>query len=250
MVPCFNEESVLPHLRDTLGSVGRYLGKKYELYFLLTDDGSTDRTWQMMAKLFGGRPNYTLLRQPKNLGVAATILNGIRGAKTEIVCSVDCDCTYDPHELGKLVPMLTPGVDLVTASPYHPHGKVVDVPRWRLVLSKTASSLYRLVLRQKLYTYTSCFRVYRRSAILNLNLKKSGFIGVAEMIGKLDLQGSKIVECPMSLQARAHGTSKMNIAQVIAGHLYLLSHLLVVRGQQKLFDRPPTEAELLRSAQK
>lgn len=247
VVPCFNEEPVLPYLRDRLHSVRTFLGKRYEVYLILADDGSTDNTWQMMLLLFGDAPNCTLLRQPRNLGVAATILTGIREAKTEIVCSIDCDCTYDPHELGRLLPMLTSGVDLVTGSPYHPLGRVLDVPRWRLALSRTASSMYRRVLRHKLYTYTSCFRVYRRSAILKLDLRRTGFLGIAELIGKLDLQGSTILECPTSLEARVRGTSKMKIARVLVGHLYLLSQLLATRGHQKLFDSRPTQSESTKS---
>jgi glycosyltransferase involved in cell wall biosynthesis len=235
VVPCFNEGSALPYLRDRLSSARQLLGQKYEVYLILADDGSTDNTWQVMVELFGGKTNCTLVRHPKNLGVAATILAGIRRAKTEIVCSIDCDCTYDPQELDRLVPMLTSGVDLVTGSPYHPLGRVRDVPRWRLVLSKTASTLYRRVLRHKLYTYTSCFRVYRRSAILKLDLRRNGFLGIAELIAKLDLQGSVIVECPTTLKARAQGTSKMKIARVLVGHLYLLCQLLALRGRQTLF---------------
>jgi glycosyltransferase involved in cell wall biosynthesis len=247
VVPCFNEQPVLPNLRDTLRSVRHLLEKRYEVHLILVDDGSTDGTWVLAQQLFRSEPDCKLLRAPKNLGVAATILTGIRSADTEIVCSIDCDCTYDAHELEKLVPLLTSGVDLVTGSPYHPLGNVVNVSRWRLVLSKAASSLYRLVLRHKLYTYTSCFRVYRRSAILNLDLKKNGFIGIAELMGKLDLQGSVIIECPTSLRARVHGTSKMKIAPVIAGHLWLLGQLLAARGQRRLFDRRPAEAESVRS---
>ena len=51
-------------------------------------------------------------------------------------------------DLGKMVPLLTDGVDLVTASPYHPSGAVKNVPGWRLLLSKGSSFLYRRVLRQ------------------------------------------------------------------------------------------------------
>ncbi len=237
VVPCFNEEPVLPYLRDTLCSVRQFLGKNYDVHVIIVDDGSTDGTWPLLQHLLQPEPNCHLVRHRSNLGVAAAILAGIRAADTEIVCSIDCDCTYDPHELERLVPMLTPGVDLVTGSPYHPLGKVLGVPRWRLALSKVASSLYRLVLRHKLYTYTSCFRVYRRSAILNLDLKQNGFLGIAELIGKLDLQGSVIVECPASLGGRVLGTSKMKIIRVIAGHLCLLSQLLAVRGRQR-FLRP------------
>jgi glycosyltransferase involved in cell wall biosynthesis len=235
VVPCFNEELALRNLRDRLQAVKESLGRTYNVSIFIVDDGSTDNTWKLMHELFGSDQDCVLLRQPRNLGLAAAILRGIRQAKTEIVCSIDSDCTYDPQELHKLLPMLTDGVDLVTASPYHPLGMVLDVPQWRLALSKTASSLYRQILKHKLYTYTSCFRVYRRSAILGLDLKQNGFLGTAELLGKLEMQGSKIVECPTTLGVRVQGVSKMRTVRVLVGHLYLLGQLLAARGHQKLF---------------
>ena len=65
-----------------------------------------------------------------------------------------------------MLPLMTGSVDLVTASPYHKDGGVRNVPGWRLFLSRGASFLYRRVLRSKLDTYTSCFRVYRRSSVV------------------------------------------------------------------------------------
>ena len=235
VVPCFNEEPALTNLRDELRRMEDSLEKKYEVHVILVDDGSTDKTWDLMHELFANEPNYVLLRQPRNFGVAAAILSGIRRANTEIVCSIDSDCTYNPQELNRLLPMLTADVDLVTGSPYHPLGQVRDVPRWRLALSKTASSMYRSVLKHKLYTYTSCFRVYRRSAILKLDLKQDGFLGIAELVGKLEMQGSKIVECPTTLAVRAQGVSKMRTARVLVGHLCQLGQFLAVRGHEKLF---------------
>ena len=208
VVPCCNEEAALVNLRDKWRILRELLASKYDLYLILADDGSTDNTWEVLLRLFATEPKCTFVRETKNLGIAATILNGIRIAKTEIVCSIDCDCSYNPCELEKLLPMLTSGVDLVTGSPYHPLGMVQDVPKWRLLLSKAASALYRRVLHQKLYTYTSCFRVYRRSAILKLDLKRNGFLGIAELIAKLDLHGSRVIECPTVLIARAQGDRK------------------------------------------
>ena len=98
---------------------------------------------------------------------------------------------------------------MVTASPYHTNGGVRNVPEWRLFLSKGASLLYRRVLQSKLDTYTSCFRVYRRSSFVDMDLKEKGFLGVAEMLGKLDLRGGKIIEYPAVLEVRLFGFSKM-----------------------------------------
>lgn len=123
---------------------------------------------------------------------------------------------------------------MVTASPYHPRGGVRNVPGWRLTLSRSLSLLYRLVLRQKLSTYTSCFRVYRRSAMVGMSLEHSGFLGIAEMLGKLDLAGSKIVEYPTTLSVRVLGYSKMKVARTITGHLKLLAGLVRLRMSGKV----------------
>ena len=90
-----------------------------------------------------------------------------------------------------MIPLLGPDVSVVTASPYHPQGRVKNVPSWRLGLSRGASFLYRRVFRQQLHTYTSCFRVYRRSALQGLEIDEGGFLGVAEMLGRLDLKGAQ-----------------------------------------------------------
>lgn len=232
VIPCFNEELILPYLANTLKSVETALDE-YDLRFIFVDDRSGDGTWQALHQLFGSKPNCTLVQHAQNQGVAAAILTGIRHAETEIVCSIDCDCTYDPHELGRMIPRLSDDVDMVTASPYHPQGEVRNVPGWRLSLSKSASFLYRQVLRQRLHTYTSCFRVYRRSAVANLQLKESGFLGIAEMLGRLDLCGGKVVEYPATLEVRLFGRSKMKVIRTIGGHLRLLAYLLTLRARSR-----------------
>ena len=229
VVPCFNEQQSLPYLANTLRSVIADSADRYRFDFVFVDDCSTDRTWATLQALFGGEPHCTLVRHEENRGVAAAIQTGIRAAQSEIVCSMDCDCTYDPHELGKMIPLLAEGVDLVTASPYHPRGRVKNVPWWRLILSKSLSRLYRLVLRQKLHTYTSCFRVYRRQTAVNIPLERGGFFGVTELLGRLDLGGATIVEFPATLEARMLGRSKMKVLRTIAGHLGLLTQFLRLR---------------------
>lgn len=230
VVPCFNEEDVLPYLAKTLERVRESLADRFDVRFILVDDGSTDRTWDGLNATFGGKPEFALVRQDANRGVSAAILAGIEKADTEIVCSMDCDCTYDPLELGNMIPKLTAGVDLVTASPYHPDGAVRNVPGWRLVLSRGASWLYRRVLRTKLHTYTSCFRVYRKSAVAGLAVKNGRFLGVAELVGRLDLAGGTIVEHPATLEVRMLGRSKIKTARTIVGHLGLMCRLAATRS--------------------
>jgi glycosyltransferase involved in cell wall biosynthesis len=240
VVPCYNEESVLPYLRNTLDSVRELLEERYELSFIFVDDCSTDQTRTKLEDLFGAQEDCRIISHERNQGVAAAILTGIRNASTEVVCSIDCDCTYDPHELGKMIPRLTAGVALVTASPYHPFGQVRNVPEWRLALSRISSWLYRRVLRQKLFTYTSCFRVYRRSAVVEMKPTECGFLGIAELLGLIDLAGLRIVEHPATLEVRLFGQSKMKILKTIVGHLRLLSRFVVKRLQSPVTDWQPS----------
>ena len=134
------------------------------LRVLFVDDCSCDNTYEVLQSLFGDDPDIRIVRHETNKGVSAAILTGINAAKTEIVASIDCDCSYDPLELQNMLPLMTKNVAMVTASPYHRDGKVSNVPRWRLVLSHTLSMMYRSLLKQQLSTWTSCFRIYRKHA--------------------------------------------------------------------------------------
>ena len=230
VVPCYNEESgidflsnVLNHVRDHLKVAG------YEARFVIVDDGSRDDTWNRLQAKFQKQAGFQLQHLEMNHGVSGAIMVGIRASNTEIVASMDCDCSYDPLELIAMIPLLQQGVEIVTASPYHPNGEVRHVPSWRLFLSKGAAWMYRRVLKQKLHTVTSCFRVYRRSHVAGIQLTHTRYLGIAELAGRIDLAGGTIVEHPATLEIRVLGRSKMKTVRTIVGHLGLLLRLAAIR---------------------
>jgi glycosyltransferase involved in cell wall biosynthesis len=225
VIPCYNEQESLPKLAKALEALRLRLGKHYSASFIFVDDGSTDATPELLQRLFGANNDCKSIRLEPNQGIAAALLAGIQNSSAEIVCTIDSDCSYDPCELAHMIPMLIDGVQVVTASPYHAEGRVLDVPASRLILSKAASRLYRLVLHQKLATYTSCFRVYRRSAIASLAISDYRFAGVAEILGRLDLQGAVIIEYPTTLRVRSSGSSKMKLCRTIIAQLAVLFRL-------------------------
>lgn len=223
VIPCCNEEEALVPLAARLATLREYLSATVDLHFVLVDDGSCDRTWEVMHDEFGGWNNVQLIRHRSNRGIGAAIQTGIEAADSELVCTLDADGTYDPFQIVQLLELWGPDVDLVTASPYHPQGRVEDVAPWRLFLSRGASWLYRRVLRTKLHTYTSCFRLYRRSRYLDLPLKEEGFLAVAEVVWRFDQRNAVIRECPAVLRSRQQGVSKMRgVPRIMLGHLRLL----------------------------
>ena len=181
VVPLYNEEENITYLKRTVLEVRRALDRKYRIQLILVDDGSTDATWDTLSQAFEDCIDCQLVRHDQNRGVAAAIMTGIKSASTDVVCSIDCDCSYDPSVLEEMIPLLSKA-ELVTGSPYHPEGTVFNVPRWRLFLSKSLSRMYCLLLKEKIYTYTSCCRVYRKSFVEKLNVRHEGFLGIAEIL--------------------------------------------------------------------
>lgn len=228
VIPAYNEVDSAAKLFESLVDLETSL-PSYEFQFIIVDDGSSDRTVEVLRDLLRHRDNAIVIEHSENRGIAAAIMTGVHHAASEIVCSMDFDCSYEPIQMGKLLPLMTDEIDLVTASPYHPDGGVLNVPEWRLLISRCASIAYRLVTGLNLYTYTSCFRVYRRSSILNMELRNEGFVGVAELLWRLHRRGANIVECPAVLSVREFGQSKMRVVQVTMRHLRLLSRALLYR---------------------
>ena len=226
VIPCHDEVRALPYLANTLRRLEDSLGGAYDLRFLFVDDGSTDDTLGVIRALFGDWANVTVLRHDRNRGLAAAIQTGVLASTTEIVCSMDCDCAYDPHELARMIPRLRSGIDVVVASPYHPDGSARNVPRWRRVLARSLARCYRAVLHQPLSCYTSSFRVYRRSRLLTVSTRRGRFVGVTEMLARLDLAGATIVEHPVTLDARMFGRARLAIVRGIIAHLGLLAELV------------------------
>lgn len=225
VVPMYNEAECITSLMTMLVELDTELGDQHEFEFVLVDDGSNDGTALLVSEAIAEKPNYRLVQHSENRGIAAAIHTGACHASHEIVVSIDADGSYDPRLIQAMVPLLVQGVDMVTASPYHPQGTVENVPYWRLWLSRRASGLYRLGMKQKLHCYTSCFRVYRRSKILPLEPINTGFVGVAELLWRLDRQGSRIVECPATLRTRLAGHSKMRVFRSSMRHLHLISQI-------------------------
>ncbi len=222
VVPCYNEEEACSNFRDVLSNLRAEFAEQYQFFFVIVDDGSTDQTYEILRDAFAEEQSCVVIRHRWNQGVGAAIMTGIQHARTEVVCSMDFDCSYEPSQFSRMIPLLTNDVDVVTASPYHPDGLVRNVPHWRLALSKAASVMYSYLLTNKLFTYTSCFRVYRRSSVAEIELNNDGFVGVVELLWQVDRRGGRIVECPAELGVREYGQSKMRTLEVMFGHLKLM----------------------------
>lgn len=237
VIPCYNEESSLPYLEKALAELREAAKDSYNLNFVFVDDCSTDQTLTKLIELFGNRNDCRIIRREKNGGISKAIETGIAACDTEIICSMDADCSYDPLELLRMIPELDEQTDLVTASPYHPKGFVLAVPAWRLLLSRSLSVLYHFLLHNKLYTYTSCFRVFKKKALAGIRVAYGDFRGIVEILAKLDIAGGTIKEFPTTLQSRIFGYSKMKTLRSIIGHLRLFFEILNLKIRKRKLEK-------------
>lgn len=231
VIPCFNESEGIKFLEERLLPILTKIRLVWSVELIFVDDGSTDDTFLQLQQHFGQQAQ--LICHQQNRGLSAAIRTGAAHSTGEIVCTTDSDCTYDPKQIIPLLKLMGEGVDIVTASPYHPQGQVKNVPAWRLFLSKGLSQLYRAVLPCKLYTYTSMFRAYRREVLEVVPIKHPGFLGLVEVLVEAILRGYTVVEYPAEIRSRIFGQSKLRVASVIWSHLRYISKLIVRRSLKR-----------------
>jgi len=242
IVPCYNEVDNVSNLRDQLLPVAEEIVihgsdnspeaiRSVEILFV--DDGSQDETYSKLKECFEGKNQagvaFKYLKHESNLGLGAAIRSGFSSASGDILVTVDSDGTYKYSEIPALLSFLTPKIDIVTASPYHPKGGVVGVPAYRLILSRGSSVLYRILVNWHVYTYTCLFRAYRSGVIKDTPFKSDGFLAGTEILVKAMLNGYRVAEFPSVLHKRVYGVSKAKIAQTIFSHLAFQWWVLLFR---------------------
>lgn len=240
IIPCYNESENVLLMAEQLLLVIAELERRGPTELILVDDGSTDDTLVQLNALAARQPGIRVFNHQQNRGLGAALRTGFAQAQGEIIVTTDSDGTYPFTEIIPLLERLTPEVDIVTASPYHPQGGVAGVPRYRLILSQGASLLYRLLLDWRLHTYTAMFRAYRREAVQRVPSTANGFLMPAEWLSHAILLGYRVAEFPTVLHVRQYGQSKAKVLRIILAHLRFQARLIGLR----LSGRRPTPRTL------
>jgi dolichol-phosphate mannosyltransferase len=219
VIPCYNESDGLGELARQLAVALAELRRTQSVEVLFIDDGSTDDTYARLLELFGSTPNVRVVQHGRNRGLAAALRTGAAHTTGRVIVYTDSDCTYPPATIAGLLAAMTPDVDIVTSSAYHPKGGVEGVPAYRLLFSRGASALYRILVNPRIHTWTAMYRAYRRETFEGIETRTTGYVVMAEVLVEAILKGARVAEYPTVLHVRRYGQSKAKIWKITREHL-------------------------------
>ncbi len=227
IIPCYNEEDSLAQLFQKLTYLEGNLNSKYFIKFIFVNDGSIDRTAEILEEKKNLLQNITIHHHLKNLNLGAAIKSGIKLSQdSDFIVFLDSDCTYDPLIINELIKSLENGYDLVTVSPYHPRGFVEGVPKWRLFLSKTLSAIYQAITLTDYFTFTAMVRAVRKDKMNFIISPANDFAFFADSFLRSIRLKFKIAEVPATLGVRKFGYSKMRLIGTIKSHVIIILKIL------------------------
>jgi glycosyltransferase involved in cell wall biosynthesis len=213
VVPLHNEEENIAELYDSLKSVMDAEGKEYELLFI--DDGSTDKTLEILEPLEQKDTRVRLLPFRRNFGKAAAWAAGFDHAKGDVIVTIDGDLQNDPKDIPKMVSLIGE-YDVVNGW----RRKRKDPFVIRRFPSIIANWLISTVTGVKLHDYGSGLKAYKAEVVKNINIygELHRFIPAVA-----NWYGVKIKEIETIHHPRLRGKSKYGISRTLMVILDLIT---------------------------
>src|SRR5258706_4032897 len=154
VIPVYNSEKILPILVDRLSAALRGEARTMEL--ILVNDGSRDRSWDVIQSLTATHPWIRGIDLMRNCGQHNALLCGIRAAKYEVIVTMDDDLQHSPEEIAQLLARLDEGFDVVYGTP-----KAEQNGFLRAVASRITRLALSTAVGSDVGKNVSAFRVFR-----------------------------------------------------------------------------------------
>jgi glycosyltransferase involved in cell wall biosynthesis len=225
VVPVHNEEENVQLLLEELTSVLGGTSFSYEL--VLVDDGSKDKSFELMAQAAKEDPALTVIRFRRNFGQTAAIQAGLDHARGAVVVTMDADLQNDPADIPRMMELLDEGYDLVAGW----RAKRKDPFLNRRLPSMIANRIISVTTGVRLHDYGCTLKAMRSEVAKELRLygEMHRFIpAVASWVGV------RVVELKVNHRPRRFGTSKYGIGRT----LRVVLDLITVRFIQSYLVRP------------
>ena len=194
---------------------------------MLVDDGSSDRTAEVLRQQAAGAPELVAVLLRRNYGQTAAMAAGFDASRGRLIVTLDGDLQNDPADIQMLLERLEQGYDLVSGWRHQRQ----DHPVSRLLPSKIANALIARVTGVRLHDYGCSLKAYRRELVEDMNLygELHRFLPALAFI-----EGARIAEVKVNHNARQFGQSKYGIDRTFR----VLMDLFTVWFMKRFFTRP------------
>ncbi|RLD50403.1 MAG: glycosyltransferase [Bacteroidetes bacterium] len=222
VISLLNEEESLPELYEWIVNVCKTNKLSYEI--IMIDDGSKDRSWEIIEKLSENDEQVKGIKFVKNYGKSAAIFEGFAAAKGDVIITMDADLQDNPEEIPELYHMIMKeNNDLVSGW---------KKKRYDPFLSKNLPSKFfnftaRKVSGLKLHDFNCGLKAYKNNVVKSIEVYGEMHRYIPILVKQAGF--TKITEKVVKHQERKYGKSKFGMERFINGFLDLLSITFITR---------------------
>lgn len=214
IVPLYNEAESLPELEAWIARVMNDNNFTYEILFI--NDGSTDRSWEVIKQLQASNPNVKGVSFRRNYGKSPALNTGFVRAQGDVVITMDADLQDSPDEIPELYRMITvDGYDLVSGwkqKRYDPLSKTIPTKLFNATARKVSGI-------HNLHDFNCGLKAYRNDVVKHIEVYGDMHRYIPYLAKNAGF--SKIGEKVVHHQARKYGKTKFGLDRFVNGYLDL-----------------------------
>jgi glycosyltransferase involved in cell wall biosynthesis len=198
VIPAHNEEENVAQAVRDVSTVAQQLGRAYEI--IVVNDGSRDRTGDIVRELAKTTPHLRLVEHFPNRGYGGALKAGFAAATQDLIAFVPSDNQFDFGEVRLLLDEMTPGVALVSG--YRANRQDNAIRRfngwgWNLVV--------RILFGRLIRDIDCGFKLFRRDILQRIHIESNGAMIDTEMLSGLRARGYQLAEVPVTHLPRTAG---------------------------------------------
>jgi len=213
VIPVLDEEKNVEELHKVLVGVLKKNKLKYEILFI--DDGSKDKTYEILKRVKKKDKNVRLIKFRANFGKAYGLQVGFNKAKGDYVFTMDGDLQDDPKEIPKFLKKINEGYDLVSGWKFRRHD-----PLGKTLPSKFFNWLTKFMTGVDVHDSNCGFKCYKKQVVKNLDIYGELHRNIPAIA---HWKGYKVGEIKVQHHARKYGRSKYGLERLVKGFLDLFT---------------------------
>jgi glycosyltransferase involved in cell wall biosynthesis len=214
VVPVYNEQENVEAVYAAIKSALLAMGCTYEI--VMVDDGSSDGSYKVLARLAAEDTALKVIRFRRNFGQTAAMSAGFDFAKGDIIIPMDGDLQNDPADIHRLIEKINEGYDVVSG--WRSNRKDTFISR--KIPSLLANALISSLTGVHLHDYGCTLKAYRREVLDGINLYGEMHRFVPALASQF---GAKVTELSVNHFPRLHGVSKYGISRTLRVILDLMT---------------------------